>query len=62
MPPGLRFCGAAFLGLLFIVPDCASRWLESWGGAWSELGKLPQILRDGREQELVLSPPRAAQS
>ena len=49
MPPGLRFCGAAFLGLLFIVPACASCWLESWGQIWSELGELPQILGDCRE-------------
>jgi len=36
--------------------------LESWRWIWSELGKLPQILGDCGEQELILCPTRATQS
>ena len=51
---------AALNGVVWFFPEGASRWLEHWVGP--ELGKLPQILRDGREQELILCPARAAQS
>jgi hypothetical protein len=46
----------------FFPAVCASRGLECWRWVWPELGKLPQVLGNRGEQELIVCPTRAAQS
>ena len=48
--------GWVWLVLLFDWIGFTSRWLDRWRWFWSELGKLPQVLSGGSEQELVLRP------